>query len=57
MVRQLAETIACDAVCGEDTCLALLPMAVECRCSRLLAKALQVRCTAFTHCPCHVVDR
>ena len=43
MVRDLAETIACEAVCHNSTCLALLPVAMEYSCSRLLAKALQVR--------------
>ena len=43
IVQELAETVACEAVCNDDTCLALLPVAIDCCCSRLTAQALQVR--------------
>ena len=40
--RDMAEAIVCETVCGPDTCLALLQLAQEFSCCRLLAAAMQV---------------
>lgn len=41
-VRDICETIACDAICSADTCLVLLPLASEYSCPRLMERCMQV---------------